>query len=352
MFAALTALSLLMAMGLEGLVPRRQRALLPAAMSLLMLVMALMLPFTTIRPAYAPPRKLDEAQAVAHSTPLNVTFGGEFRLLGYSLDKEQIIPGDRVAVRLYWESLAPVEQNYSVFVHLLGANDLIIGQRDMYPGEGTYPTSLWSPGDVIADTYVVPVSPATMTPSEVELEVGLYRLDTGERLTATDATGAKLGDSLRFGRLILPSRTVDGIPNPVHFNLGDRIALVGYDLDRTAAAPGESFHLTLYWRALRDLDTNYSVFTHVLGTQDRIWAQMDGWPQKGQSPTGTWRRDQLVADPYELTVVADAPPGVYDLEVGLYTADGKRLSVLGQGGHVQGTRMLLGKVRILPAPSR
>lgn len=349
MFSALTAISLLTAMGLAGLMPRRLRAVLPAAMSVLMLGSALLLPFISIRPAYAAPRILSEKEVAALSPRLDVTFGGRLRLLSYALDKERFAPGDHLEVTLYWQSLVAMEENYSVFVHLLGANDLIIGQRDMYPGQGNYPTTLWSPGDIIRDTYVVPVSPVAMTPSEVQLEVGLYRLETGERLQVVDNTGAELGDSLRFGRLVLPSRTVNGIPNPVHFNLEERIALVGYELDHTAATPGEAFHLTLYWRALRDLDTNYSVFTHVLGAQDRIWAQMDGWPQKGQSPTSTWREGQLIADPYELTVVADAPPGVYDLEVGLYAADGKRLSVLGQGGRAQGTRMLLGKVRVLEA---
>jgi hypothetical protein len=350
MFSALTAISLLTSMGLAGLLPRRLRAVLPTTMSLLMLAIALMLPFASIRPAYAAPRLLVEAEVSSLSTHLDATFGGKMRLLGYVLDKEQVAPGDDLAVTLYWQSPASMQENYTVFVHVLGANDLIIGQRDMYPGQGNYPTSLWSPGDIVRDTYIVPVSTVAMTPSEAQLEVGLYRLDTGERLQALDSTGARLGDSLRFGRLVLPSRTVNGIPNPVYFNLEERIALVGYDLDRTAAAPGESFHLTLYWRALHDLDTNYSVFTHVLGEQDRIWAQMDSWPQRGQAPTSTWREGQLIPDPYELEVVANAPAGVYDLEIGMYTADGKRLSILGEGGRAQGTRILLGKVRILASP--
>jgi len=88
----------------------------------------------------------------------------------------------------------------------------------------------------------------------------------------------------------------------------------------------------------------------VLGEQDRIWAQMDSWPQQGQAPTSTWREGQLIPDLYELEVVANAPAGVYDLEIGMYTADGKRLSILGEGGRAQGTRILLGKVRILAGP--
>jgi len=46
-------------------------------------------------------------------------------------------------------------------------------------------------------------------------------------------------------------------------------------------------------------------------------------------------------------VADDAPSGVYDVEVGMYDAQATRLNLLGEGGHVQDTRILLGKVRIL-----
>ena len=352
MFPAITAISLVMVMGLAGLTPSRLRALLPVAMSVAELAIAFLLPFVTIRPAYAPPILLADRDVAGLWPRLDVTFGEKMRLLGYELENDQVSPGGDLTVTLYWKALAPMQDNYSLFIHLLGANDLIIGQRDVYPGQGNYPTTLWSPGQIIADTYVIPISPATLTPQEAKLEVGLYRLESGKRLPVTDSTGAEMGDNVRFGQIILPLRTAQGIPNPVHFNLENRVALIGYDLDRTAARPGESFHLTLYWRALREGDTNYSVFTHVLGEQDRIWAQMDGWPQEGDSPTSTWHKGQVVQDPYQLLVAVDAPPGAYDIEVGMYDASGRRLRVLGEGGYVQGTRIILSKVRILSNPRR
>lgn len=363
MFPALTALSLLMAMGLSALlrwrpVPQAWRRAPLAAGVAAMLAVAALLPWITIRPAYAHPPLLGavepsdlEAQG---ATPLAVTFGeagdaegDRMELLGYRVEPAVVAPGEPVTVTLYWRAPGPMEHDWSVFVHLLGANDIIIGQRDMYPGQGTYPTTLWAPGDAIADTYVVPVSPTTLTPTEAEIEVGLYRLDTGERLFVQDAGDAPPRDSLRLGRITLPERVVDGIPNPTRLTLGGEAALIGYSLDRTAAAPGETFHLTLYWEALADLDTNYSVFTHVLGEQQRLWAQDDGWPLDGDAPTATWRRGQRIVDPYELTVAADAPPGVYELEVGMYDASGTRLSLLGPGGHVQDTRIMLGRVRVV-----
>jgi len=361
MFPALTALSLLMAMGLAALlrwrpVPRAWRRAPLALAAAVMLAVAALLPWITIRPAYAHPPLLsasDLSDLEAHGvTPYHATFGevasdgGRVELLGYRIEPAVVAPGESVAVTLYWRGLQSMDHDWSVFVHLLGANDIIIGQRDMYPGQGTYPTTLWAPGDAIADTYVVPVSPTTLTPTEAEVEVGLYRLDTGERLFLLNTGDARPRDSLRLGRVSLPERVVDGIPNPTHLNLGGEAALIGYSLDRTAAAPGETFHLTLYWEALADLDTNYSVFTHILGEQQHLWSQDDGWPLDGDAPTATWRKGQRIVDPYELTVAADASPGVYELEVGMYDASGARLSLLGPGGHVQDTRIVLGRVRV------
>jgi len=40
---------------------------------------------------------------------------------------------------------------------------------------------------------------------------------------------------------------------------------------------------------------------------------------------------------------------VYDLQVGMYDAQGQRLSLLGPGGFVRDNRILLGRVRILAA---
>jgi hypothetical protein len=91
------------------------------------------------------------------------------------------------------------------------------------------------------------------------------------------------------------------------------------------------------------MEENYTVFTHLLAEKDQLWAQKDSQPQGGRSPTSGWELGQVVEDRYELEVHPQAPPGVYDLEVGMYLAKtGKRLLVRGGG-----SRLMLGKVRVL-----
>jgi hypothetical protein len=72
-----------------------------------------------------------------------------------------------------------VEQDYTVYVHALGAGGDLLGQVDRQPQAGAYPTSIWAPGEVVADSLQVPVADPRAVAS---LRIGLYRLETGDSL--------------------------------------------------------------------------------------------------------------------------------------------------------------------------
>jgi 4-amino-4-deoxy-L-arabinose transferase-like glycosyltransferase len=348
MFAALPAIAIVIVTGWLALAPRRHRPVAAGLVTVLFLALAIAAPTAYIAPAYAQPPILTEADLPKNLERVEANLGAKMELIGYAPLPGQVQPGEKAFITLYWKALAPMEQNYSVFVHLLTKNDLIIGQRDMYPGQGTYPTSLWEQGDIVADTYAVPVSPATLTPTTAQVEVGLYLLETGVRLPQLGSGGQVLGDNVRFGEIEVVRATEGDIPNPVFFNLETKIALVGYDLDRTAARPGETIDLTLYWRALKDIQTNYAVSAQILDQNQQKWAQKDAWPQDGSAPTATWQKGQLIEDHYALTLHPQAPAGAFDLQVTMYSAEnGQRLKLLGEAGQVQDDRILLGKIRVV-----
>ncbi|MGA9349059.1 MAG: glycosyltransferase family 39 protein [Anaerolineae bacterium] len=354
-FSAISALSILLFLGLSQFVPRRYTKMLACLVAGLMFAISAIAPFRYIAPAYAKPHLLSAEEIEDILNRLDVSFGGVMKLLGYDLPisntqypiSSNLKPGDAFTVTLYWQSLAEVNQDYSIFVHLLDENELIVAQRDMYPGQGLYPTSLWSPGDTIANRYVLILPETAFAPNRAQLEVGLYDFATGERLLANGPNGELLGDNARFQEINIVPRNEAEVPNPVHFNFGNRIALIGYDMDRRTASPGETIHLTLYWQALAKIKENYTVFTHVLGEENRIWAQEDSWPKNGEAPTSTWELGQTIADEYELVIYPDTPPDVYDVEIGLYLAEtGERLRIVEEGGRLLDDRVLLSKVRV------
>ncbi|MGC8878781.1 MAG: glycosyltransferase family 39 protein [Anaerolineae bacterium] len=127
-------------------------------------------------------------------------FGAYARLLGYELKAPDPVPPEAtLELVLYWQALQPSPQRYSVFVHLIDAQDRIFGQRDQEPGGGQFPTTSWVSGEYLVDAYQVPVHPDTQ-PGIYWLEVGLYDPIGGQRLEVRDEEGRLIGNRLLLDR--------------------------------------------------------------------------------------------------------------------------------------------------------
>ncbi len=338
-FSAISTWSIYFVLGLATVATKRLAKPFIALVGVFMFLVSALAPFTTIAPAYAQPAPL------AAATPqilLNVTFGDQFKLLGADVASASAQPGGHSEVTLYWQALKPNGKDYSTFVHLLDANDIVVAQRDMYPGQGLWPTSQMKPGDIIASRYVLNIPAAAYAPDQLKWEVGMYDFATQQRLPVSSG-----GDNSRFGSVGLASQLVGSsqVPNPTSVNLENQIELVGYALDRRAASPDEAIFLTLYWQAKSRLPADYTVFTHILQPPETIWAQQD---KPLQPPSSSWPIGQVVSDTYELKIKPDAPPGVYDIEVGVYDPQRnfERLRVVTDDGRITDNFVLLSKVRI------
>ena len=74
-----------------------------------------------------------------------------------------------------------------------------LAQGDGPPLGGGYPTDLWVAGDLLADLRRVAL-PVESSPGRYTLLVGLYSLQTGERLPAFDEQGTRLpADAVPLG---------------------------------------------------------------------------------------------------------------------------------------------------------
>jgi len=120
-------------------------------------------------------------------------FDDKIALLGAVVDAERLVPGGQLPVALTWQGLTEMDEDYTVFVQVLDAADRIVGQVDAWPVQGTFPTSQWRPGQVVADPHLVQLS-ADMEPGEYRVIVGLYLLATGQRLPVVDGAGDAVDD--------------------------------------------------------------------------------------------------------------------------------------------------------------
>jgi hypothetical protein len=129
------------------------------------------------------------------------------------------------------------------------------------------------------------------------------------------------------------------------------MALVGYDLDRRVVKPGEEITLTLYWRGLRKMERNYTISAQLVNEAQVKAAEDSNWPLKGDAPTMLWEPGNLLEDPKTLTVRADAPPGVYDVQITVFKKQDEEfihLPVISDRGEMLSNHILLTQVRVEP----
>jgi len=162
-------------------------------------------------------------------SPLPAVVGQGISLLGFDLalqdDDGKYIPrsspysparGRGLRLTLYWQCLASMDVDYTVFVHLTGPGGQMIAQHDGWPANGFRLTELWQPmpfkrtsqwteGEVFRDIHYLQLSPDA-SPGEALLRVGMYDLESGQRLPVTGPDGTRLpDDSIAIARLEVQS---------------------------------------------------------------------------------------------------------------------------------------------------
>lgn len=119
-------------------------------------------------PQFSPPTDL---------ISLNANFEDELELMGYKTKiwpqgPQPFPPPNRVRERvlqltLYWRMPHQVQWDYALSLRLLDSTGEEIYKRDAtHPVLSSYPTTLWTPGEVVGDFYELPL-PANSTPLTV-----------------------------------------------------------------------------------------------------------------------------------------------------------------------------------------
>jgi hypothetical protein len=131
------------------------------------------------------------------SRPVNVQFADVMVLQGYDVALLVGNPVRSLELVLYWQAQRPLDYDYTVFVHLRDNLGRIIAQADHVPLAPVYPPTLWPPGRTIRERSVLQL-PRGTPPDGYTLWVGLYRLDTLERLPVVGDTSGENAVPLRL----------------------------------------------------------------------------------------------------------------------------------------------------------
>ena len=138
-----------------------------------------------------PPERVANYQVPSPMYGARYSFGQQIGLIGYDVQAT----ASQIDLTLDWAALVQPPHAYTVFAHVVDATGQSVGQQDNMPLHDQLPTSCWRPGEYISDPYTIKIAENARGPFSIE--VGLYRLETGERLPLDDGSGSSV-------RLIVP----------------------------------------------------------------------------------------------------------------------------------------------------
>ncbi|MBI4789484.1 MAG: glycosyltransferase family 39 protein [Chloroflexi bacterium] len=334
-FPVLPALAPLAVFGISQWFPNRIEPIAARAMAVALFVLAVVAPFAILQPGYAYPESLASVPYLAR--PLNIAYGDKMKLLGYELSSEHVLPGGDVTLTLYWQSLATMNEDYSIGIHVLDPSMRVIGARNSYPGRGLLPTRLWRAGQIIRDVYWVPIAADAPAPSVAQIQVALYARESKRDLPAFDPKGQAVTPIVGRLKIMGANNGAAQAQNSTQFLFGQQINLIGYDLSPAGG-------LKLYWKRVAPIAADYTVFVHVLDANDKVVAQQDQQPADSTNPTSLWDDSEVVTDSYTLAVPGQ---GQYRIRLGLYRAEtGERLPVSDGNGTALGDSVTLASFKV------
>ncbi len=122
---------------------------------------------------------------------LDVNLDNKVLLKACYLESDSFKPGEKLRLILYWRALQPMQENYTVFVHVARADGWILIQRDVQPRDGTHPTSSWVTDEWVEDRHEFSI-PSDAPPDIYWLKVGMYFQATMLRLPVVDPGEARV----------------------------------------------------------------------------------------------------------------------------------------------------------------
>ena len=141
---------------------------------------------------------LDSAQPLI-ATPqarADSTLEGGIKLIGYDLPANPIA-SQPLTLTLYWSTSSPIQNDYTVFVHVFDSQGKRVAQADAPPMNGDWLTSMWQTNRAVIDPHTL-----TLPSGHYTIRVGMYDPQTIEPLPAFRSDGSEWQDrAVEVGRI-------------------------------------------------------------------------------------------------------------------------------------------------------
>jgi hypothetical protein len=275
--------------------------------------------------------------ALAQSDALSLvqTFGGDWV---YEVQPRTFDPGD-LSIQTYTPPRAMVGQPYTAYV--IAVNH---GQQSyaVPPTETAQAMVSWETAEAQTAVSVEGDLPLVTSPNggvaviplslAAPSKPGAYRLKIRNE-------GGPLGEWFGEGAVDVGDQADGSFPVPAR--------LAAWSMPESVH-PGQTLDVELAWHALGKIDAYYSTYVKLI---DSDWRQVAGWdgpPQDGGAPTLEWLPGEVIEDVVTLVVPADALPGSYVVEAGMYRAEDLASALTLNEKDLPVDRVVLGTVRVEP----
>jgi hypothetical protein len=319
LFPVIAVISCFLAVGLMRVVPRVLRHALCVVVCVGLSVLAFAAPFAYIAPAYARPQLLQgEAQLPTDLHKVELVYEDKIRWLGYTVQQTRVRPGETLDITLYWQAQKALDKNYSLGLRLLEPDQLELLRLNTYPGGGLWQTTLWSPGEIIADHYrlrlptVVTLTQSLPMAIQLDLDVGEFVSGTFTSITQTfDLQGQP--SSRQFYEVASVGQMNDTTNATQATSHLDKAIL----LSATTRQDGREIFLRTTWLCTQDTNESYTMFVQLFDASNtQRQPQADG--PVTNLPVKWWRKGDVIVDERRLVLSDDIQPGAYAIKFGLY----------------------------------
>jgi hypothetical protein len=147
---------------------------------------------------------------------------------------------------------------------------------------------------------------------------------------------------------ILTREDLAAVQYPVDINFGDKIKLVGYDLNQETWQPGDTLLMDLYWEALEDLDQDYWLLMRLAHRRGWDLLFKEGCPSAGRYTTDFWKAGDIIPSVHRFAIPDNAEEARYRLILSVRPFDRLDwLPVLNERGQVTGDIVILTLIPVL-----
>jgi len=233
--------------------------------------------------------------------PLALDYAGELTLVGYDESK---LSGSDSKVTLVWQAQHAIGIPYGFNVRLTDDQGLVYSDTNIdrpsewrfYPG-----TDFWQPNQYILDSYILKPLAGT-PPGKYHLEVIAYRTDNLQALS-TQVIGAYVIEKPTNEALAAPLLSLQGVN------------LIRMEGDRAAAAPGESYRLSLRWQAATDAPADQTVKLELVDAAGKVaYSRME--TVSAAYPPTQWKTGDVVNQEVFFRLPASVAGGSFHWRVG------------------------------------